>query len=87
MIPDLRIYKPKSNIFDFLNKMNRHKPITLSKKDNFIDFDYNFYKKANLVFDKNIAFHIYNTGVENGLLFHPKQLMNYKNVKIYEDNK
>lgn len=57
---------------------------------NYFDVDTFFYLTVNKLFfnnENNVLKHIYNHGVSNGLIYHPKQLLNiFPDIKIREEN-
>lgn len=76
-------YTSVKNLIFFNNKKNQSSP-------NFINFDSNFCRKANLLKmnGERLFKYIKNVGINKGIFFHPKQLLNYnKNIKILEDEK
>jgi GR25 family glycosyltransferase involved in LPS biosynthesis len=97
---ELKDYNPKSELNDYytVNNNNNHlfknilQYINKIKVNNtnFIDVDTYFYSKVNdLNFtNKNETLkHIYNNGVVNGLIYHPKQLFNiFPKIRILEQN-
>lgn len=88
-------YYFKTNTRDFISITNPQKWIydiyeKIRKFDNIIDFDYFFYKEVNnlnLKYKYEILNNIYTEGIEKGLIFHPKQLINiYPNLKFKISN-
>ena len=79
----MEIYKPNNNTIDYIN-INNPKSWIIDiynniNTDNKIEIDYFFYKNSNDIKSncKNeILKHLYNEGIEKGLIYHPKQILN-----------
>jgi len=88
-------YIPNSNVHEYIVISNPKKWIfekydEIKNKENVIDIDWIFYKQANnlnLEFKYELLNHLYMNGYENGLIYHPKQLINiYSDIKINNIN-
>lgn len=90
----LRPYKPKNNLNTFIKSIYMKNPIKfmymLKKRGpNFINFDLNFCRKANLLnFNNKVLIQwLISKGLYEGILIHPKQLENlYPNIELYQDH-
>lgn len=90
----MKVYKSENNTIDYIN-INNPKLWIIDiynqiKVNNKIEIDYFFYKNANNLEleDKNdILSHLYDIGIEKGLIYHPKQVLNIvKNVNFTVSN-
>ena len=90
------IYTSNNNIFEYIKYSNILLPtkIIIDKMDNiysnnYINIDVNLYKyinKINLNFKDTLS-HINSYGIENGLIYHSKQILNlFPNSQIYIHN-
>ena len=84
-------YISKSNVYEYILISNPKKWIfekyqEIKQIGNAIDINWNFYKEANnldLIYKYELLNHLYNYGYEEGLIYHPKQLLNiYPKIKI-----
>ena len=89
----LKSYNENNNLNLFLQKTNLNPYLFLGimniKHDNFINFDFNFCRKANnlKLNNSDLIDYIFNIGLNDGIFFHPKQLINYNNnIELLEDN-
>lgn len=82
-------YKSYSDILEYIHRYAPHARV-FNEKENYIDIDLYFYKKANnLQYEtKETLMNHFHNNAYTGLIYHPKQLLNiYPNLKILENNK
>ena len=82
-------YIPQNNVYDFIRITNNKKWI-FDKYNEFKDFNnsieidyvfYNLVNRLNVYGKRNNLIHLHTKGIENGLIYHPKQLLNiYENL-------
>lgn len=85
-------YIPQNNVYDFIRITNNKKWI-FDKYNEFKDFNnsieidyvfYNLVNRLNVYGKRDNLIHLHTKGIENGLIYHPKQLLNIYNFLSFD---